>query len=98
MKVIGKLHEKCEKCQYVNVCDEKRKVACGMLPLPEKTSNSASATMTMPIAAEMLVKHDYRNIKISKTQRVTVDVEEMKKDLERRIYKALDCPCFEFGT
>lgn len=98
MKSISKLHEKCEKCQYVDVCDEKRKVACGMLPLPERMFDSASAAMTMPIAAEILVKHDYRNIKISEAQTITVDLEEMKKDLERRIYKALGCPGFEFGA
>ena len=46
------------------------------------------------IAAEILVKHDYRNIKISETQTITVDLEEMKKDLERRIYKALGYPGF----
>lgn len=98
MSSISVLHEKCEKCQYVDVCDNKRKVACGMLPLPEKMFNSASAAMTMPIEAEMLVKHDYRNIKISETQTITVDLEEMKKDLEKRIYRALGCPSLEFGA
>lgn len=98
MKSISKLHEKCEKCPYVDVCDEKRKVACGMLPLPERMFDSASAAMTMPIAAEILVKHDYRNIKISEAQTITFDLEEMKKDLERRIYKALGYPSFEFGA
>ena len=73
-------------------------VSCGMMELPQKMSNSASATMTMPVAAEILVKHNYRNIKISPTQTITVDLEEMKKDLERSIYKALGCPAFEFGA
>lgn len=98
MKSISKLHEKCEKCPYVDACAEKRKVACGRLPLPERMFDSASAAMTIPIAAEILVKHDYRNIKISEAQTITVDLEEMKKDLERRIYKALGYPGFEFGA
>lgn len=98
MKIISKLHEKCEKCRYVNDCDEKRMVACGMLEWPEKMFNSASAAMTMTVAAEMLVKHDYRDIKISPTQTVTVDLEEMKKDLEERIYRAFGCPGLEFGA
>ena len=91
IKIIRKLDEKCEKCSYVNECDEKRMVSCGMMELPQKMSNSASATMTMPVAAEILVKHNYRNIKISPTQTITVD-------LERSIYKALGCPAFEFGA
>lgn len=98
MKIISKLHEKCEKCPYVNDCNEKRMVACGMMERPEKMFNSVSAAMTMPIAAEMLVKHDYRDIKISPTQTVTVDLEQMKKDLEKRIYKSLGCPGLEFGA
>lgn len=98
MKIVSKLHEKCENCPYVNDCSEKRMVACGMMERPEKMFNSASAAMTMPIAAEMLVKHDYRDIKISPTQTVTVDLEEMKKGLEKRIYKALSCPGLEFGA
>lgn len=98
MKIISQLSEKCQKCPYVNDCDEKRMVACGMMERPEKMFNSASAAMTMPIAAEMLVKHDYRDIKISPTQTVTVDLEEMKKDFEKQIYKALGCPGLEFGA
>lgn len=97
-KIISQLSEKCQKCPYVNGCDEKRMAACGMMKLPEKMCNSASAAMTMPIAAEILVKHDYRDIKISPTQTVTIDLEEMKKDLEERIYEALGCPAFEFGV
>ncbi len=95
---ITKLHEKCEKCPYVNDCDEKRMVACGLMELPEKSFNSASEAMTMPVAAEMLVKHNYRNIKIGPTQTITVDLEEMKKDLKKQIYKALGCPGLEFGA
>lgn len=98
MKIVSKLHEKCEKCPYVNDCNEKRMVACGMMERPQKMFNSASAAMTMPIAAEMLVKHDYRDIKIGPTQAVTIDLEEMNKDLEKRIYKALGCPGLEFGA
>jgi len=98
MEIISKIHEKCQKCPYVDDCDEKRMVACGMMELPEKMFNSASEAMTMPVAAEMLVKHDYRNIKINSTQTITVDLEEMKKDLQQSIYKALGCPGFEFGA
>lgn len=98
MKIVSKLHEKCENCPYVNDCGEKRMVACRMMERPEKMFNSASASMTMLIAAEMLVKHDYRDIKISPTQTITIDLEEQKRQLERDIYKALGGPCLEFGA
>ena len=97
-KIISKLHQKCEKCPHVNDCDEKRMIACGLAERPQPIFETASQAMTMPIAAEIMVKHDYRDIKISPTQTVTVDLEEMKKDIERRLYKALGCPAFQFGA
>lgn len=97
MKIVSELSEKCKKCPYANDCDEKRMVACGMMEHPTMSA-SATADMTSPISAEIMVKHDYRDIKISSTQTVTVDIEEMKKDIERSIYKALGCPGFQFGA
>ena len=98
MEIISKLYEKCEKCPYVNECDEKRMMACGIMERPEPLAQPAANVSTMPIAAEMLVKHDYRNIKISPTETITVDLEKLKKEMEQQIYKALGCPGLEYGA
>jgi hypothetical protein len=33
--VLSKLHERCEKCNYKDECNNKRMVACGLLELPK---------------------------------------------------------------
>lgn len=67
-----------------------------------KMSNPILASASSPAAdyasAEVLVKHDYRNIKIGPNTTVSLDLEEVKKQLERDIYKALGGPCLEFGA
>ncbi len=97
MEIISKVHKKCERCPHVDDCDEKRKVACGMMNLPEPMYETAAQAMTMPVAVEMLATHDFRRVQISPTQTITVDMEKMKKDLKRHIYKALGCPGLQFG-
>lgn len=48
---------------------------------------------TMPSAAEMVqpmaVKHDYRDVKIDKETTVTIDVEEMKRQLKKDFYRKI---------
>lgn len=44
--------------------------------------------------ADMLVKHDYRDIKIAENTTVTIDLEKMKKDLAEDFYKAINCSFF----
>lgn len=98
MSNISRLSDKCQKCSHVNNCNEKIEIACAVMERPEKMSMPASEMMTTPIAAEMLVKHSYRDVKINSTQTITIDLEELKKDLERRLYKGISYPMFEFGA
>lgn len=97
MSSISKLHPKCEECRYVDDCDEKRMVACGLLEIKESPAMPAAGSISQPVAQDFFVKHDYRDIKINDTQTITIDLEELKKDLERDIYRALGCPGLQFG-
>ena len=59
-----------------------------------KPQNMASATAesyAMPVMADMAVKHSYRDVKIAEGVTVTIDLEDMKKQLERDFYKQLNC-------
>lgn len=78
MKIISEQHEKCQKCVYAKACDHKRMVACGLMELPAKMSAPVSTRITVSHSKDLLVKHDFR--------------EDMKKDLERALYKRLGCP------
>ncbi len=98
MEVISKLHEKCQKCPRVNICDKKRMEACAYMEMPDPCMASAAAEGADYAHADVLVKHDYRDIKIGPNTTVTIDLEEQKRQLEWDIYKALGWPCLEFGA
>ena len=89
---LSVLDEHCRSCEYVNDCDNKRMAACAYMQQKQKNLASATAeNFSMPMAAEMTVKHDYRDVKIAEGVTVTIDIEDMKKQLERNIYKQLNC-------
>ena len=43
--------------------------------------------ITVQASAEMLVRHDIRNIKVSPTQTIAVDLEDIKRAIERSFFK-----------
>ena len=85
----------CVLCQYYNDCKHKRKVACAYL---EPLSNYLVQPLAEPVAAEMAVKHNYRDIKIGENTIVTIDIEEVKKKISEDIYKAIGCNFLQGGA
>lgn len=85
----------CQVCQYYNDCKHKRRVTCMYL---EPLTNPAAAKITQPLVADVMVKHDYREIKIGENTTVTIDLEEMKKKLKEDIYKAINCSFLQGGV
>ena len=84
---------KCAACEFKDDCDNKRLEACAYI-IPPSMAMPASAETTMPLAADIAVKHDYRDIKIAENTTVTIDLEEMKRELA----KSLSPMCFlEYG-
>lgn len=83
----------CQVCAYYNDCKNKRRVAC--MYLEPLTNPAAQQQYTQPIVADVMVKHDYRDIKIGENTTVTIDLEEMKKKMVEDIYKAIFCPFME---
>lgn len=49
----------------------------------------ASVDMTM----DVMVKHDYRNVRIAENTTVAIDLEEIKQNLKDEIYKGLRLDC-----
>ena len=85
----------CVLCQYYNDCKHKQKVACAYI---EPLSNHLVQPLVEPAAAEMAVKHDYRDIKIGENTIVTIDLEEVKKKISEDIYKAIGCNFLQGGA
>lgn len=96
---ISKTDERCLKCEYFDKCDNKRMVMCAMaeLPPPEQYAEKAGEAVTMPLANEISVKHDYRQIKIAPNTTVTIDLEKEKKKLREELTKHLNCNFLQNG-
>lgn len=81
---LSRLSKQCMECKYVDTCNHKRMEAYAYLPEP------AIAPTTQPVlndaTAEIIIKHDYRDVKIGVDTTITVDVEEIKKKLTNSIY------------
>ena len=77
MGSLTRLSEKCSKCPFVSKCDKKRMEAVSYLE-PAAQSNIQN------LAAPVLVEHDYREVKIGPNTTVTIDLEDIKKQLKER--------------
>ena len=77
----------CRECQHYNNCDNKGMKSCGLLLYADRIKQS----LTSPILEDMAIKHDYRNVEIAKNTNITINIEEIKKNLRDEIYKSIYC-------
>lgn len=87
MPTISRLCEQCRKCPFVSKCNRKRMEA--MEYLEPKVAASASVDYAASVLADILVKHDYRDIKVGENTTITIDVEELKRQMKKEFYKRL---------
>lgn len=52
-------------------------------------ASSASVDYVAPVLADILVKHDYRDIKVGENTTITIDVEELKQQMKEDFYRKL---------
>ena len=89
---LSVLDEHCRSCEYFNDCNNKRMAACAYMQLkPQNLASAVSESYAMPASADIGVKHKYRDVKIAEGVTVTIDLEDIKKQLERDFYKQLNC-------
>lgn len=70
---------------FVKVSEIEEQIAKKIKNKPEQLAMSA----TMPLTQPLLVPHDYRNIKVAEDMTVTIDLEELKKQLVENHYKKI---------
>lgn len=87
MPSVSKLSSECQECPFISKCTKKRMQAEVYIEpnLAMPRGMSVSAEMVQPMAA----KHDYREIWIGKETTITIDLEELKKQLSKEAYKGL---------
>ena len=50
----------------------------------------AFAEQSCNYAADLMVKHNYRNVLIAENTTVTIDLEEVKGQIQKELFKSLD--------
>ena len=84
VSALSKLSDECQICPYKSSCKNKRMMLCGIL-------EPAAGKASQPNIQDMLVKHDYRDIKIDTNTTITIDLEDIKKRIKDDLYKSLNC-------
>lgn len=83
----SRLSSECRKCPFASKCSKKRMVAEAYI------EPKVSANVAVPSVAElvqpMAVKHDYRDIKIAEGVTITIDVEELKEQMQKGFYRKM---------
>ncbi len=76
---LSRMSAQCRQCPFVDTCNHKKMEALGYLPDPYIAS--ATEPVLADLTAPLAVKHDYRDIKVSENVTVTIDLEDLKREL-----------------
>ena len=90
MVALRKDSDKCKTCYFYNNCDEKRMVLCAISdnnPISKDTQENISEQLQ----EDILMKHDYRNVKVSEGMTITIYLEDVKKNIENDLYRQINC-------
>lgn len=98
MTVYSKTSEKCKACRYQDDCDSKRMVMCAAKELPPSMLAPSTESLAAPSMQDMAIKHDYRTVHAGGGMNFDIDLEDVKRQLERDFCKALDCPFLMGGA
>lgn len=87
MGSISKLSEKCKSCPNVDTCNHKRMELCAYIE--PKNSADLTSPVLPGMVQDMVMKHDYRDVKVGENTKITIDVEELKRQVEKDFYRKL---------
>ena len=84
MNILRKIAIKCKRCKKRNICDHKRFVACAYRDLPAN-SNELTGSITVSAVAPVLRKRETRTIYLTPNDQITIDLEDIKKELNKAL-------------
>lgn len=74
---------------FVKVSGLEEQIVSKIKSRPQPFAMSSTMPLAQEMAQPMLVLHDYRNIKVSEGMTITIDIEELKKQLVERHYQKI---------
>lgn len=98
MITFSKTIEKCKSCKYFDDCNNKRMVACALAKIPHPVIAPAAESASQPLMQDVAVKHDYRTIHSGVGINFDIDLEDVKRQIERDFYKALNFQFLSYGA
>lgn len=98
MITFSKTSEKCKACKHYDDCDNKRMVMCAMAEFPSPVLATDGQSDAAPLMQDMDVKHDCGTAHAVDGMNFDIDLEEAKRQIERDLYKAFDCPFLNYGA
>lgn len=90
-KAYPDLREDCETCSERGACFSGHAVGVAVAEIPKLSKggicNGAMLSCGVDCVQPILVPHDYRDVKIADGMTITIDLEELKKQIEQNIYR-----------
>lgn len=74
---------------FIKVSELEEQIAKKIKEKPPQLAMSAAMPLVQDLAQPLLVPHDYRNIKVAEEMTITIDVEDLKKQLIESHYKQI---------
>lgn len=84
---LRRMASKCRICSERDSCEHKNMELCAYIEqdVSAKIAIPSVAKLTQPI----LIPHDYRNIKVDENTTITIDVDELKRQMQKDFYKQM---------
>ena len=87
---LSKLHKKCNKCKYKNICDNKRMVACNIAEILPTNMISSTINNIMPNEQPLMRKYTPITINMGEFGKRETSLEEiaesLRKDLNEKLW------------
>ncbi|MBO3424671.1 hypothetical protein JJB59_16285 [Clostridium perfringens] len=87
---LSKMHKRCKKCKYKNICDNKRMVACNIVEIPQ-TNMMRDITINNGIPNGQPLMRKYTPIKINMGElgKIETSFEKISESLTKDLNKKL---------
>lgn len=80
---LSRLSRRCNECPFVDTCEDKRMEALAYI---EPSAGTLTTDLSAPLTAPIIQPHEFRDVTIGVNTKVTIDLEEIKKQLSKEFY------------
>ncbi|MGM8240123.1 hypothetical protein ACSXC4_16425 (plasmid) [Clostridium perfringens] len=86
---LSKMHKRCKKCKYRNICDNKRMVACNIAEIPPANMISAITNNMRPYGQPLMRKYTPITINMGELGKIETSLEKISESLRKDFNKKI---------